>query len=712
LSRPDIRGLPIALLVALMLGFLGTLPALAPLDGLGVDSLFWLRHQVYGPRHGPDQSPAVVIALDEETFRRPPFKSLPKVLWTPQLAQVINAVRAGGAKVIGQDLILPTSVEGFLPGYDRDYLLALRAGGEAGAIVLGQVQHTAKPISPFPGHSFAIGHGKNIRLVNLFRDSDGVIRRLPLAFQRRLADGQTHLEASMALELAQRASGKTLVLDPGMPKALGDLVLAPEDENALLIDFDTGGRGIPVYSLADLQACAAAGDTAFFEQAFAGKVVLLGSALDVEDRKLTSMRFVTGPEGAWFAQRCVHPVSQDIYAGAIVRDTIPASFIFAHAVNNLLRGALLREPGTRDVFLAVTLAALLAALAALTLRPLIGVAVVGLAGICWVGVSTWSFAHGLVLPLIDPLAAATAAFPILLGYRFGVTDRARRRIRRAFAYYLPEPVIERMERERTTPELGGETRDVTIFFSDLAGFTKVCEGLSPSEVVAIMNGYLTAVTDIIEAHGGFVDKYIGDAVLAVFGAPLDDPAHPRKAVLAALACQRAFVEIEPRLGLPPGRRLSARCGINSGPALIGNIGSKRRFNYTAMGDTVNLAARIESANKTYGSHLLISGETAERLGDDIAVVPVERVRVVGRDQPVVLYLPLGETEKLSAAERARLKAFGAAWERSEAHDVDGVAAVLAPLASDVPVAALLAARLRAAAAGPNDGPPVTDLTEK
>jgi hypothetical protein len=142
----------------------------------------------------------------------------------------------------------------------------------------------------------------------------------------------------MALELAQRASGKTLVLDPGMPKALGDLVLAPEDENALLIDFDTGGRGIPVYSLADLQACAAAGDTAFFEQAFAGKVVLLGSALDVEDRKLTSMRFVTGPEGAWFAQRCVHPVSQDIYAGAIVRDTIPASFIFAHAVNNLLRG--------------------------------------------------------------------------------------------------------------------------------------------------------------------------------------------------------------------------------------------------------------------------------------------------------------------------------------------------------------------------------------
>jgi CHAT domain-containing protein len=127
LSRPDIRGLPIALL----LGFLGTLPALAPLDGLGIDSLFWLRHQVYGPRHGPDQSPEVVVALDEETFRRPPFKSLPKVLWTPQLAQVINAARAGGAKVIGQDLILPTSVEGFLPGYDRDYLLALRAGGEA-----------------------------------------------------------------------------------------------------------------------------------------------------------------------------------------------------------------------------------------------------------------------------------------------------------------------------------------------------------------------------------------------------------------------------------------------------------------------------------------------------------------------------------------------------------------------------------------------------
>jgi adenylate cyclase len=157
LSRPDIRGLPIALLVALMLGFLGTLPALAPLDGLGVDSLFWLRHQVYGPRHGPDQSPAVVIALDEETFRRPPFKSLPKVLWTPQLAQVINAVRAGGAKVIGQDLILPTSVEGFLPGYDRDYLLGPGAAhGKANlAFPRAQLRHRAREEhpsgQPFPG---------------------------------------------------------------------------------------------------------------------------------------------------------------------------------------------------------------------------------------------------------------------------------------------------------------------------------------------------------------------------------------------------------------------------------------------------------------------------------------------------------------------------------------------------------------------------------
>ncbi len=142
------------------------LPLLDRADGLSIDGLYWLRHQLFGPLQPASGSPTVVIALDEETYRRPPFQGIPKAMWTPHLAKVLEATLDAGARVIGQDLILPTSVERFLKGYDRSYLLALRRGAREGRVILGKVQHLNKPLAPFAGHSFAVGHQKNIRLVN------------------------------------------------------------------------------------------------------------------------------------------------------------------------------------------------------------------------------------------------------------------------------------------------------------------------------------------------------------------------------------------------------------------------------------------------------------------------------------------------------------------------------------------------------------------
>ena len=139
--------------IACIVTVVTAVPALDRLDGFSIDILFWLRHQVYGPVHEPETSPSVVIAIDEETYRRPPFEGIPKVMWTPHLASVLNEVLDAGAVVVGQDIILPTSVEKYIKGYDRDYLLALREGGRSGRLVLGKVQHL-KPISPYPGHSF------------------------------------------------------------------------------------------------------------------------------------------------------------------------------------------------------------------------------------------------------------------------------------------------------------------------------------------------------------------------------------------------------------------------------------------------------------------------------------------------------------------------------------------------------------------------------
>jgi hypothetical protein len=183
-----------------------------------------------------------------------------------------------------------------------------------------------------------------------------------------------------------------------------------------------------------------------------------------------------------------------------------------------------------------------------------------------------------------------------------------------------------------------------------------------------MNVYLDAMTDLIEARGGFVDKYIGDAILAIFGAPRADPKHATHAVEAALLCQKALDDIEPKLGLPDGRRLRMRIGIHSGPALIGNIGSSRRFNYTAMGDTVNLASRLESANKLYGTDILMSESTASQLSDEFGFHRLERVHVQGRDEPVVLYRPLGFSNQLKAEDHERVSAFEAMWLQLEARN--------------------------------------------
>ncbi len=157
------------------------------------------------------------------------------------------------------------------------------------------------------------------------------------------------------------------------------------------------------------------------------------------------------------------------------------------------------------------------------------------------GVVVWAvgaaaiFRAGIVPPMIDSVIAAAASLMILAGYRFGITDREKRALRRAFSYCLPETVIDRMLRQGATPRLGGERRDVTVMFSDVASFTALSEDMSPEDVVRLMNRYLSAMTEVIEAHGGFVDKYIGDAIVAVFGTPLDDPEHALHAVAAALA---------------------------------------------------------------------------------------------------------------------------------------------------------------------------------
>lgn len=627
------------LLTALLLAALFASPATDRIDGLSLDSTVGLRHWVFGLAHTPEESPTVVVAIDEESYRTEGLSGLPIVMWTPHIGRVIDAVRGGGASVIGFDIVLPTTVEAFLPNYDRNFLLALKQASGEGKIVLAKAFYGEKPIAPHAAQSFAVGHVRNIRSVNLELDADGVIRRAPLYFDRRGTNAPEPVETSFALELAARAAGFTPFLDSdGL--TFGAARIAGSAGGAILINPDGGAQSVPTYSFADIAACAQKGETAFFEKAFAGKIVLFGSVLDVEDRKVTSARFIGGPQVGAPMPRCILKQADLGQRQTIVRQTLPGVFVHATAINNLLRNETLVTPG-RTLSALILLAIGLAAGALSQTRRIGPGAMVLAAGVLGWAVLCVALATGeVILPLIDGPIVALVGFLVPAGIRFALTDRERIQIRRAFSYYLAPAVIERMLAGNRLPTLGGETREVTIFFSDVEGFSALSENISPEALVRIMNVYLGAMTEVIEAHGGFVDKYIGDAIVAVFGAPHDDPDHARNATKAALACQALLPGLAPRLELPPGRAMRARIGLNTGRGLVGNIGSKRRFNYTVMGDAVNLAARLESANKHYGTSILASAETRTACADQPPFREIDRVIVKGRAGATAIFEPL------------------------------------------------------------------------
>ncbi len=251
-----------------------------------------------------------------------------------------------------------------------------------------------------------------------------------------------------------------------------------------------------------------------------------------------------------------------------------------------------------------------------------------------------AYAHGFWLPVAFILAATLPSLTGTLALNYATEGKQKRFIKGAFKQYLSPLVIEELVQHPERLKLGGELRELSIFFSDIRGFTGISEHLNPQELTALLNDYLTAMTDIIYAHGGTVDKYEGDAIIAFWNAPLAQKNHAILAVHTALECQAKLVELNPKYKEQIGAELHQRIGLNSGPVVVGNMGSRQRFNYTFLGDAGNLAARLEGINKQFGTSLLISENTRKQLDDSLAVRKIARIQVVGRKEPVTVYEPM------------------------------------------------------------------------
>nr|HPR38509.1 adenylate/guanylate cyclase domain-containing protein [Spirochaetota bacterium] len=214
-------------------------------------------------------------------------------------------------------------------------------------------------------------------------------------------------------------------------------------------------------------------------------------------------------------------------------------------------------------------------------------------------------------------------------------------IKGAFSRYIAPDVIEQIMEHPESLELGGENRRITTFFSDVAGFSTISEKLTPPELVKLLNEYLSEMTDIIISHGGTIDKYEGDAIMAFYGAPHPYVDHELRACLAAIDMKKRLRELQEHWRNIGQHELFVRMGMNTGMAVVGNMGSRMRMDYTAMGDSVNLASRLEGANKVYGTTAMISENTYNAVKEHVETRRLDFLRVVGKTEPIGIFELLG-----------------------------------------------------------------------
>lgn len=466
--------------------------------------------------------------------------------------------------------------------------------------------------------------------LNVFQDGDGAVRstRLVLPYNSRLYPALALQAHSAWLERQERDGRITLELGPrGIARlAVGGEAIPVTPQGTLLLNYLGPSHTLRHYSWVDVV------DGRLPEGALQGALVFVG---------------VTDKAGG---DHWVTPVDEQL-SGVELHATL------AHGL--LTRQHLLTPPWRKQLELAAVLVCgVLATWLLLTLRPGRSVAALLLLLLATHAASLALFSWGGVhlSPLLPTLELGLVGFGLVL-YRYLTEERQKRLIQGAFGQYLSPHVIEQILADPSRLKLGGEERVCTAFFSDLAGFSSFSERLPPAELVRLLNEYLTEMTEVLHAQGGTVDKYLGDGVAAFFGAPLPYGDHAVRACVAAIHQQRRLAVLRERWQAEGRPLLHARMGLNTGPMLIGNMGSASRLSYTMMGDAVNLAARLEGANKSFGTRILISESTWEAARHAVEGREVDMLRVVGRAQPLRVYEVLEEKGHLDPALQPVLEHF-------------------------------------------------------
>jgi len=475
---------------------------------------------------------------------------------------------------------------------------------------------------------------------NIFPDRDGTVRWVPLVikYQDRhycalsLAVLQKFLDnAPLALRIAEFGVEQI---------RLGDLSIPTNEEGRMLINYRGPQKTFPHFSAADIIHGRAPAS------AFRGKIALVGAtAIGIYDIRVTPFDHV-----------------------------FPGLEVHANVIDSILKRDFLYRPNWVTLFdiLAIIIIGLALGIVLPRVKALWGALAGGLVLFAFTLSAKFLFQEqGSWVNMTYPLLNLILTYLGITGYRYMTEEREKKKIRGAFQYYLSPSVVDQMLRNPEKLKLGGEKKDLTVLFSDIRGFTSISERMTPETLVKFLNDYLTKMTDIVFKYGGLLDKYMGDALMAIWGAPLDQPDHAQRACYTALEMVDELWALQKKWSAEGMPKLNIGIGINAGPMVVGNMGSERRFDYTVMGDSVNLGSRLEGLNKLYGTNIIVSEMTYERVREEILGRELDSVRVMGKDQPVRIYQLLARSIRVSPEQKALAEEFHCALRGYKDRNWDG-----------------------------------------
>jgi len=568
----------------------------------------------------PDKSafPITVVGIDEASFSELQLQWP----WPRRLhAELVDRLTAAGAAVIVFDIVFaePSNKED-----DKRFADAIRRAGNV-VLAADRVYRESSSVRQWlrlDPHQTFTDAGAQVGLATVALDPDLVVRLIP--------DSGDALWRTVIVRLIRQH-----------PEITPNLGIAPGSR----IRYAGGDHTFPYVSYHEIVKPTGSIPAEFFKD----QVVIVGR--DIK------------------ASPDVESAQADLFATPFLASTgwlMPGAEVHANILETVLgRNAITRLPdGAVAALLALVAAA--SAVAMRRWRPLlcmlIGVAFAGtIAAAVWGAFLKWN----LWVPAGSALAVIPLMYVSLGGWSYLSEQTRRKEITRAFSLYVTPQVVDYLIAHPERINLGGERREVTLLFTDLAGFTTFSESLSPERVTYVLNRHFTDMTDVVLEYEGTLVQFIGDAIMAFWGAPLDDDDQAYHAVAAAIAMQKRMILIRADLakeGLP---QIRMRIGVHSGSAVVGNLGSAKRFGYTAVGDDVNTAARLEGINKLYGTGIMVSGDTARQIEGRIALRPIDRVIVKGKSQAVEVFTPCDDPAVVELTVQAMRLYRNREWDAAE-----------------------------------------------